>query len=359
MSRQPKAERATTRQRYEAETAPGLEPFTRDEVLRKLPGASCEPAFPKPGNVQIEYGGSPSDLLELRTAGSAYIVRAFDVPRPLALLGHQHLTALLEALRLVLSLHPPGSFHSFGLSAAGSDSPALRRLRAEIASATALEDAGSSGDLVLRVRRPLTGSPGFELSVRLTPRPLSVRPWRVCDRPGALNAAVARVMVELTEPRPDDVFLNLMCGSGTLLAERAECGPAASLLGADIDPEALACASRNLKSAGAAARLERWDAADMPLPDGAATALCADMPFGHLVGSHAENVVLYPAALREAARVAAIEARLVLLTSEARLMERVLAEQTSVWRQEQLLRLSLDATPLRLYVLRRRKGPAV
>lgn len=344
-------------QRYEAETAPGLEPFTRDEMLRRLPGARCEPHYPKPGNVQIEYAGHPSDLLALRTAGSVFLVRAFDVPRPLALLGHQHLTTLLEAIRLVLSLHPPGSFRSFGLSAAGSDSPAFRRLRAEVASATALEDAGGSGDLMLRVRRPLSGGTGFEVSVRLTPRPLSVRPWRVCDRPGALNAAVARVMVELTQPRPKDVFVNLMCGSGTLLAERAECGAAASLLGADIDPEALACASRNLHAARVAARLERWDAAEMPLPDGTAMALCADMPFGHLVGSHAENTTLYPAALREAARVAASGARLVLLTSEAGLMERVLAEQRDLWQQEQVLRLSLDATPLRMYVLRRGDGP--
>lgn len=336
----------------EVEVAPGLEEFARAELARRFGDRGAPGASHKPGNVPFTYSGELSELLGLRVAGSAYLVRRFPIPRPLALLGDQHLRALLGLVEGVLSLHPPGSFRTFRISAAGEGSRVFERLRSELAARTRLTPSMDAGDLLLRVRRPPEGE-GFEVSVRLSPRPLSARPWRVCDMPGALNASVARALVEMTRPSAADIYLNLACGSGTLLVERLDAAPARAAIGADTDPEALECARANLEAAGRLrqARLESWDAGALPLPDASVTALCGDLPFGHLVGSHRSNVELYPRVLAEAARVAAPGARLVLLTSETRLFERALASHQGRWALGREVRFSLDTTRLRAYAL--------
>lgn len=336
----------------EAEVVHGLEEFARAELESRFGSGAQLRAGTKPGNVPFTYAGELSDLLSLQTAGSVYLVRRFDIPRPLALLGHQHFQTLIRMIETVAGLHPEDTFKTFRVSAAGEGSRVFIRLREEISRRTGLTDS-QEGDLLLRVRRPVGTGGGFEVSVRLSPRPLSARPWRVCDMPGALNATVARVMVELTVPRPDDRFLNMASGSGTLMIERLLHGPAREVMGAETDPLALECARANLEAAGLAesARLERWDAGDVPLPDGYVTALCADLPFGHLLGSHSENERLYPRILREGARLATPGTRMALLTSEARLLDHLLSRRHDGWTLERVVRISLDGTPLRIYVL--------
>jgi tRNA (guanine6-N2)-methyltransferase len=127
-----------------------------------------------------------------------------------------------------------------------------------------------------------------------------------------------------------------LCGSGTLLVERLIRTPVAGAVGGDLDGEALRGARANLAAAGldGAAWLVRMDATRMGLRDGGADVLLADLPYGHRMGSHEANAALYPAALREAARVAAPGARLVLLTHELRLFERCLPGARAWWRPE-------------------------
>jgi 23S rRNA G2445 N2-methylase RlmL len=231
----------------------------------------------------------------------------------------------------------------------------MRRLRAELAARTGLRPVDGPGDLALRLRRPPDGVAGWEALIRLSPRPLATRRWRVCNLPGALNATVAAAMIDLTRPAPEDVFLNIGCGSGTLLVERLLTGPARRAIGCDTDPAALDCAGANLAAAGRdrAAELEAWDARALPLPDASVDAVCADLPFGHLVGSHADNLALYPALLREAARVARPGARCLLITHEARLMERLL-DRSPEWSVDAVVRLALETLHPRIFALRRR-----
>jgi len=296
-------------------------------------------------------------------------VQRFAVPRPKALLGDQHLRALLAQIQKALDLNP-GAYRTFMLGAAGSDSAVMARLKAEIARHTQLEAVSEDGDLLVRLRptpslpsprgRGAGGEGGWDALVRLSPKPLATRAWRACNVDGSLQATVAHAMALLTEPKPDDVYLNLCCGSGTLLIERALAGKAAQLTGCDINREALICASRNIaayrKGAGASAaeiKLHDWDATRLPLPDASVDAIVADLPFGNLVGSHAGNAALYPALLREAARVAKPGARFVVITAEIRLLEAALAPILRQWEREQALRVNLGGLRPMIFVLRR------
>jgi SAM-dependent methyltransferase len=283
-------------------------------------------------------------------------VLADGLPRPTALLDDGTFRRITAAIGHVRSLHPAGAFRTFRLSAAGAESSAFQRYGARLTQATGLRPADDAGDLLLRFRHGPDRR--FELAARISPRPLAARAWRVCNLPGALNAAVASVMASLTRPAARDVYLNLACGSGTLLVERALLGPAARLVGCDLDADALACSARNVEAAGlVGVELRDWDVTRLPLEDGSVDALTVDLPFGQLVGSHAENVALYPALLAEAARIARPGARLVAISQQVRLLER--SVDTRHWSTDEVLRptLSTSGGPIKpgIFVLTRRE----
>jgi 23S rRNA G2445 N2-methylase RlmL len=332
----------------------GLEPLSAAELYERLDRYVELFERPLAGKLRFSYSGDLRALLELRSILAIYLVRRFAVPRPKALLGHQHFTALLDLIGAARGLFPSDAYRTLRLSAAGEDSAVMDRLKAELAQHTGLQLAPDEGDLLLRLRRSADRE-GWEALVRLSPRPLATRAWRVCNRPGALNATLAHAMVRMSAPRPDDALLNLACGSGTLLVERLALMPARSAIGCDIDRAALECAQRNLVAAGydRQVRLEPWDATRLPLADRSATLICADLPFGQLIGSHADNTALYPQIFAEATRVAAPAARMVLLTHEVRLLEGVARDYAQDWRVETMLRVRSGGMAPRVYLLRR------
>ncbi len=334
--------------------AEGLEGLTRTELRQRGLGHGVQPI---PGGLRLASSGDLRALLGLRTATSVYLVQPFAVPRPRALLGDQQLRTVVAAAETALRLHPAGAFRTLYLSAAGADSSVLRRFKEELSGHLGLTTGVDDGDLLLRLRRSSAGN-GWELLVRLSPRPLATRPWRVCNREGALNGPVAHAMALLSAPGPGDRYLNLGCGSGTLLIERLLLGPARHALGCDISTEALDCARANLAAAGLhnQCALHTWNACHLPLPDASLDVISADLPFGHLVGSHGENVSLYPALLAEAARVAQPGARCVLLSHEVRLMERLLAD-SPLWATTSVTRVDLGGLYPRIFVLRRLAQP--
>jgi 23S rRNA G2445 N2-methylase RlmL len=346
--------RAVTPFELEADVLEGLERFGQAELEEHLRHYVKFDRRARAGKLRYSYTGDLATLLDMRSLVAIYLVQCFAVPRPRALLGHQHLTALIEQIATVRALLPAESYQTLRLSAAGEESAIMNRLKAELAHSTGLALAQDEGDLLVRIRRS-PDDEGWEALVRISPRPLATRAWRVCNMPGALNATLAHAMMRLSAPHADDRIVNLACGSGTLLVERLALGPAQSAIGCDSDPDALACARDNLRAAGFArmTRLEGWNATDLPLDDRSATVICADLPFGQLVGSHRQNQELYPRIFAEAARIAAPGARMVLVTHEVRLLERVAGDYAQAWRIEQVLPVRSGGMMPRVYLLRR------
>lgn len=355
----PKKTAATEARRYEIELIPGLERFVDDELAITLGRRAYRlTGYPKEGRMSIRYAGPVERLMGLRTSVAAHLVLRFDVPRPKALLGHQHFTRLVGAITEVIALHPTNTFTTFRVSAAGTESATMRRLRGEIGAATRLDEQADEAHLNLAIRRSSSGD-GWEVLVRLSPMPLSARTWRVCNRPDALNATIAHAMVTLPGHSGDDRFLNLGCGSGTLLAERAAAGPFARAVGLDIDEEAIACAQKNLSAAGALHRIEllRGDINSPPLPDRSFDAAVADLPFGMLANTDVDLDNLYEAALREAARLVVEDGAFTVITARRRLFEDSLDRHAESWRRtaEVPLRVSFHRGYIApsIYLLRR------
>lgn len=342
-------------QRYlcEAEVVTGLKALAVEELRARFGERVKIYDKAKPEEILFHYEGDLSALGMLTKTIAVYLVQHYSIPRPLALLGHQHFQNMLKQIALVRSMHAGDSFHFFRIGAAGSSSSVFTRIKGEIQKATGLIPNEEEADLLLRVRKSDWQAEGWDVLVRLSPRPLSARAWRVCNWEGALNATIASAMVEMSEPRPDDRFFNLMCGSGTLLVERLARAPADVIGGCDTDLIALRCAGDNLRAAGFAGQVEllEMDAANLQLPDACIDVICADLPWGQLVGSHEENLKLYPLILLEASRIAAPGARAVFITHEIKLMDRVLSDYTNQWRVKNVARVFQGGLHPKIYVL--------
>ena len=332
---------------YEAEVLRGLEGVARTELsaLRGLDVLTSGPEY-----VRFRYGGDPERLGRLRSVAAVYAVRAWDVPRPRGLLGHQQLGELTAWLSGVAEA---GGHTSVRLSAAGRETEVMERLASEVSAALGLPHQPEDGELRLRLRPAAGegGSGGWEVLARLSRRPLSAREWRVCNREGGLNAAAAYGALALAGLRASDRIFNPMCGSGTLLVERALMGPYEAMVGVDTDPGAVACARANLKAAGREVEVAQVDALHTGLPPRSFDLIVADLPWGDDIGSHGGNAELYPAFLSEMHRLCSRGGRLVVITHELRLFERVLA--ASAWQGRELTQVYSGGHHPKVYLLTR------
>ncbi|WP_291884648.1 RNA methyltransferase [Cellulomonas sp.] len=387
----------------------------------------ARPPAPVPGRddaLTLRHTGPLADVLRLRTAVAAFVHLHFDVPRPRSLTSGDHLARIVDAV--YASLRAGGS-SSFRFEAAGSDSAVFRRLADQIREATGLQHDEQDGQLVIRVRRGTSGTspvpgrarsagqatgrggraqaagqrgadrstgapdPGWDVLVRVGPRPLSARTWRVADYPGAVNATIAAAMVRLGGVEPTDRVLNLMCGSGTLLVERLLAGPAEAAVGVDHAPEALTAAAANLDAASLTRRTTLIEAdalavdltpapaqvdesggsrRDRGLPPTVSTTstglgsaaldggpfdvVYADPPWGTLHGSHATAADVHGGLLRAAHRVTRDGGTFVVLTHEITVMERCLREADALWTPRATVRVFAKGHHPRIYVLGKR-----
>jgi len=169
-------------------------------------------------------------------------------------------------------------------------------------------------------------------------------------------------MVYLSLPRPDDRFCDPMCGTGTILAERALAGPCRLLLGGDVDPVALQASRANLSRVSPqwSARggrlggyiVHQWDARALPIQAASVDVVVSNLPFGEQMSSHADNPSLYGRFFQHLARILVPGGRAVLLTSEKELMRQLLDDHPSLRREHQVL-VGVLGQAARIYVLRR------
>jgi tRNA (guanine6-N2)-methyltransferase len=338
--------------RIEVTFLPGLGEVLHDEIAEVLkPRRPAAPVTGRDDALAVAITAPLADVRRLTTAVGAFLVLHFDVPRPKSLTSGDHLARIVEAM--YASLRVAGS-STFRFEAAGSDSSVFARLGSELATATGLKYDEKDGELVVRVRRGAQrgeADPGWDVLVRIGNRPLSARPWRVSDYPGAANATIAAAMVRLAGVDPEQRVANLMCGSGTLLIERLLAGPTVTAVGVDNADDAMVAAVANLEAAGLQRRATLVTA-DISAADGEFDLLLADPPWGTLHGRHETNADLHAALLREAHRLAAPGARLVVLTHEIKVMERCLRE-TSEWAVTSVTRVFAKGHHPRIYVLDR------
>lgn len=301
---------------YVADVPDGTTKFAKRE-LKKLGDATLKFLATTSGEVPFSYRGETRPLLAARTISALYRVLSFPVRRPRGIMEGQNFEFLIrEITGIVRPKKEKQLFKSFRISAAGSDSPDMQRLRSRLSSELGLMDDPEDGELLIRMRPSVIVPGGWEVLVRLTPRPLSVRIWRSVDYAGALDGPLAQIMVLMTQPKESDRFLNLMSGSGTLMIERLLIKDTALCIGGDNSVRALSAAQTNIRSAGfqRKSHLLSLDARRTPFSDASFDVVVVDLPWGERVGKRRDLPELYVETMREVARVAAPDARVIVIS---------------------------------------------
>ncbi len=338
--------------RYEFTVTPGLENLAERELAATLWGSKAQ-IQPSTGLLAAVSREPYPPEQWIRTAVALYDVLDFPVPRPKALLGHQHLTRIIHTCKGILS----PSFETLSISAAGKSSEVMQRLIAELAAALQLKAVPDVGDLHIRIRRSTLYDDGWAVLIRRTPRPWATRPWRSENLPGSLHAPVAAAMAMLAQPSDDAPVLNVGSGSGTIAIETNLIYPASCVVSLDLDWLNIQMTRRHMQSAAVRSdRLLQADARALPLADATFGAVLSDLPFGQLMGHNEDLQALYTVWLRESARVTQLEGRGVFLTHAVRLMMEVLGSVQDVWQVEKILPITLNGLHPRLFILKRRNG---
>jgi len=314
---------------------PGVEEIAWLEIRSRLPEAKfSETLFAKEQNgiVIFDYDGLIADLLQLRTAEDVFIEA----------LSLEKLSRDWRDLRQVADRIADSA--AFGRAmgaltryqAKRSKSPSYRVVARKYGRhqyrRKDLQDAVLKG--VKRrypLWRPVADDAQMEIWVnvlgsrllcglRLSDRTMRHRHRKAVELEASLRPSVAAAMIFLTEPQPEDIFLDPMCGSGTLLLERRLGGPYRQMLAADIDAKRAEATLTNLlaqrKEPPKAFTVMQADARRLPFAEGVMDKVATNLPFGKQLGSPQVIANLYPAFFAQLERVLRPGGRAVVLSSE-------------------------------------------
>jgi 23S rRNA G2445 N2-methylase RlmL len=315
---------------------PGVEQIAWLEVHQRFPRAALkEYLFAKERNgiLVFDYDGPPESLLELRAVEDVFALALSAEIASRSRSALQEVTHAVEteplfeqAVQLFRKQHGLGSRPSYRIVTRMEGQYQFRRVDVEQAVlrglARRLGDAWRLVDEAANVEIWVNLLGGRLLcGLRLSDRTMRHRAYQVAHLPASLRPSVAAAMVFLTEPEAQDTFLDPMCGSGTLLAERMLAGEYQQVLGGDIVGRHMEIARQNLAGLGERWQVSRWDARKLPLDSGSVDAVAANPPFGKQIGSRQELEHLYPAVLAEIARVLKPAGRVVMLSSQYELLK--------------------------------------
>ncbi len=334
---------------YLVQTQPGFEAIAAEEIAGRLDGAflrGTRAVADKNGMVLFEYAGDVRDLLALRTIEDLFVVVA-ALPKPpptiaaLRLLKDTAAAMPVEpGLQIARQIVPGRGGRGklrFRVVARQVGRAAYRRVDAQRAVERAI---AARADHQWRLEQEgalefwLTLLPDEALlALRLSDEQMRHRDYKLEHLPASLRPTAAAALVWLTRPADDDVFLDPMCGAGTILIERAHAGRYAQLLGGDAREQAVAVTLANIGPRYKPIEVRHWDARKLPLDSASISAAAVNLPFGVQFGSIEENRMLYPAFLREAARVLRPGARLAALTGDTRTFDESLRRASGLARR--------------------------
>jgi 23S rRNA G2445 N2-methylase RlmL len=362
---------------YGASVLPGLEEVAGQEIVDRLGGARIIET--RRGWVILNYAGDAADLLDLRTTEDVFVLlfRTANLPSnrggAIPLLTRMARNSRYWDLALT-RFHQAKrrSVKRITFRVVAQMTGKLGFRRQEVRDAVLAGILGRwtrwkpvADDAHMEVWAPIIGKWAL-VGIRLSDRKMRHRTYKDQHLPASLRPTLAAAMVYLSRPRPNDRFCDPMCGTGTILAERALTGSYRLLLGGDIDSEALQATRANLSRVspgqpvggsrfGGGYIVHQWDARALPVHAGSIDVVVSNLPFGEQMSSHAENPALYGRFFQQLARILVPGGRAVLLTSEKELMRRLIDDCPLLRRERQVL-VGVLGQAARIYVLHRTRA---
>ena len=346
---------------YSIIVSAGLETIAREELSERFADTGHLKILErKPQRILFQYAGNPRELLSLRTAEHLFLVLK-RIPKmtrsrsslaalsgSLSRMGFKEVFECCRQMGISVRKRVP-----FRVTSRLSGKRNFRRLDLQRVIESALSERGwylASSNAALDVWAEVHGDDGY-ISLKLSSNDMAQRPYKQAHIPASLKPTLAYSMVRLSRPHPNDVFLDAMCGAGTILLERADIDRYRYLIGGDVSTEALDATVTNFGRKHQPRQFFHWDARTLPLRSNTVDKIVCNLPFGETIGNIPQLTNLYRHCLREYARVLKPKGKMVLLTSQDTLFNSELKQRRSL-KITQRLTVDVRGMQARIYVIR-------
>ena len=326
---------------YAITVSAGLETIARQELSERLGSDTGHLKIleRKPQRILFEYTGNPRELLSLRTAEHLFLILK-QIPKMTR--SRSSLTAFSRALSRFNFKEAFACCRQIGINtwkrmpfrvtSRLSGKRNFRRVDLQRVVERALIERGwysGASKSALDIWAEVHGDDGY-ISIKLSANDMAQRPYKQAHIPASLKPTLAYSMVRLSRPHPEDIFLDAMCGAGTILLERAFIKRYRYLIGGDVSTEALDATVTNFGRQHQPRQFFHWDAQNLPLGSNTVDKIVSNLPFGETIGEVSELTRLYRQCLTEYERVLRPRGRMVLLTSQNTLLEDALKQRRSL-----------------------------
>ena len=335
---------------YSISVCDGLEKIALEEIRAQFHHTGeLEVVGHRPKRILFRYSGDAEQLLSLRAAENVFLI----VKMLRNITQSRHSLAMLKKSlgrfdfrpHLQICRNAGVRFRhriTFRVTSRMSTRHNFRRIDTQRAVEEVLTTCGwylTDENPALDVWVEIHGNEAY-VALRISPIEMAQRDYKQAHIPTSLKPTVAYCLVRLSDPQRDDVFLDAMCGAGTILIERAYSGRYRYLLGGDVFPGAIRAAQININRKHRPRQLFLWDARFLPLNQWSVDKIVCNLPFGER-GNDVEVRDLYRRFLKECERVLKPTGRMVLLTTQQSMLEYLLNQRESAFKIRQKFRINL------------------
>lgn len=292
---------------------PGLKSIVLDEISKYPEFKTIEVGEDK---IYLDFVPNLKNAILLKSVLNVYIVKRAEKYNPYFISNHKSI--LGDLIDIVLE---KDKFKTFKLRCAGSDSKEVIEIQNYIKNTYKLNNA-EDADMEIHINKP---DLLWEIGVRITKRPLSLRDYRVANIKGGLNPTVAYAMNTFCNLNSSTSYLNVFSGSGTLLIEAGLVKSDLKLVGFDIDGKSNALAIQNIKKAQLIKQIHLKTADIYNKPHlGKFDVIVSDLPFGIQISSKENLDNLYKTFVKYCEETLNKDSTLVIYTTEHKLLQTIL-----------------------------------
>ncbi len=262
-----------------------------------------------------------TEIKHLRSVSRAYIVVRNSKYNPRYISNHKSILGNL--IETVINGNK-GTFKTFKIICAGSDSPNVRSISEYIKRTYALTER-EEADMKIHIVNP---DEVWEIGIQITSRPLSVRDYKIRNMSGAMDPTIAYAVNSLCELENANSYLNIFSGSATLLIEAGRCYPnLKQLVGFDNNKKNISLAIQNIKKAGLIKRIELEERDIFDKPElGKFDVITSDLPFGMSISKNEDLESLYRCFVEYCQETLNHNGKLVVYTSQHEMLKKIILE---------------------------------
>ncbi len=268
----------------------------------------------------LDFVQDLTEIKHLRSVSRAYIVVQNSQYNPLYISNHK---SILGNLIEIIINENKDAFKTFKITCAGSASSEVRSIAEYIQRKWGLTEK-EEADMKIHVVKL---DKIWEIGIQITPRPLSLRNYKIKNMSGAMDPTIAYAVNSLCELENANSYLNIFSGSATLLIEADQCYPnLKQLVGFDNDKKNISLAIQNIKKAGLIKEIQLKEKNIFGKPGlGRFDAITADLPFGMSISKNEDLESLYRCFVEYSQETLNRGGRLVVYTSKYEILEKIIS----------------------------------